>query len=100
VVDAGKCDWCNACISPCPTGSIDNYRSMPRGRVYSLEEQFGWESLPAEWPRDQLLAEAGAEHAAEAVEAQPLAAELAANAATVNSAAFGSTLPPWSAAHA
>ncbi len=99
VVDASICNWCNACISPCPTGSIDNYRSMPRVRVYSLQEQFGWESLPAELPREQLLAEAGAEVAAEAVEPTPASTEAAASATAFNSAAFGATLPPWSAAH-
>ena len=100
VVDASICNWCNACISPCPTGSIDNYRSMPSVRVYSLQEQFGWESLPAELPREQLLAEAGAEVAAEAVEPTLVSTEAAAGAAVFNSAAFGATLPPWSAAHA
>jgi benzoyl-CoA 2,3-dioxygenase component A len=100
VVDAGKCDWCNACISPCPTGSIDNYRSMPRVRVYSLEEQFGWESLPAELPREQLLAQAGAASPVEPAEAAPESTAAAASEATFNSAAYGATLPPWSAAHA
>ena len=109
VVDASICNWCNACISPCPTGSIDNSRSMPRVRVYSLEEQFGWESLPAELPREQLLAEAGvatvtdaaeAAEAAEAVDAAPETAAPAASATAFNSAAFGATVPPWSAAHA
>jgi benzoyl-CoA 2,3-dioxygenase component A len=32
------------CISPCPTGSIDNWRVVTR--AYSLEEQFSWEELP------------------------------------------------------
>jgi benzoyl-CoA 2,3-dioxygenase component A len=26
-----------ACISPCPTGSIDNWRTMPVARAYSIE---------------------------------------------------------------
>ena len=56
VVDAAKCNWCNDCISPCPTGSIDNYRSMPRVRAYSLEEQFTWDSLPAELSPEELAA--------------------------------------------
>ncbi len=102
VVDASICNWCNACISPCPTGSIDNYRSMPRVRVYSLEEQFGWESLPAELPREQLLAEAAVDGDAEATAVVAQAAETTAAAAgttAFNSAAFGATLPPWSAAH-
>ncbi len=96
VVDASKCNWCNACISPCPTGSIDNYRSMPRVRVYSVEEQLGWNELPPELPREQLLAEAGSSAEAAAVPetvAAPVVAE------GFNSAAYGSTLPPWSAAH-
>ena len=96
VVDASKCNWCNACISPCPTGSIDNYRTMPRVRVYSLEEQFGWGELPAELPREQLLAEAGT-GAAAVVVPEPVAEPAPSEA--FNSSAYGSTLPPWSAAH-
>ncbi len=99
VVDSSICNWCNACISPCPTGSIDNYRSMPRVRVYSLQEQFGWESLPAELPPEQWLSEAGADSVVDALEAAPEATTAAALAPTFNSAAFGATLPPWSAAH-
>ncbi len=30
VVDASKCNFCMDCISPCPTGSIDNWRTVPR----------------------------------------------------------------------
>src|SRR5690606_19905415 len=46
VVDADKCNFCLDCISPCPTGSIDNWRVV--GKSYSLEEQFGWQELPAQ----------------------------------------------------
>ncbi len=99
VVDASKCNWCNACISPCPTGSIDNYRSMPRVRVYSLEEQFSWGELPPELPRDQLLAEAGAAPSAEPTAAIPEAVAAAPVSDAFNSSAYGSSLPPWSAAH-
>ena len=28
-----------ACISPCPTGSIDNWRTVPKARAYAIEEQ-------------------------------------------------------------
>ena len=98
VVDAAVCNLCMACISPCPTGSIDNWRSMPRVRAYSLDEQLGWDELPAELSADE-LAEAGV--SADAV------AEVAAAPAAVpavdgsfNSAQYGATLPPWSAAHA
>ncbi len=96
VVDASICNWCNACISPCPTGSIDNYRTMPRVRVYSLEEQLGWGELPPELPPEQLLAEAGS-GAAPVLVPEPVAAPAPAD--SFNSASYGSTLPPWSAAH-
>ena len=101
VVDASKCNWCNACISPCPTGSIDNYRTMPRVRVYSLEEQLGWGELPPELPREQMLAEAGSDEAAVVVPtamAAPAPGE-AFNGTALDSQQYGSTLPPWSAAH-
>ena len=102
VVDAAVCNLCMACISPCPTGSIDNWRSMPRVRAYSLEDQLGWEELPAELSADE-LAEAGvgadAVADAEAGVAAAPAAEPVAND-SFNSAQFGATLPPWSAAHA
>ncbi|MFM2035374.1 MAG: hypothetical protein RL459_639, partial [Pseudomonadota bacterium] len=100
VVDAEKCNLCMACVPPCPTGSIDNWRTMPRVKVYSIEEQLGWDDLPAELTPEQ-LAEAGVA----AADAQPAAAAPAPAAATqkdagFNSAQFGATLPPWSAAHA
>jgi benzoyl-CoA 2,3-epoxidase subunit A len=44
VVDAAKCDFCMACISPCPTGSIDAWRVVMQ--PYSLEEQMSWMELP------------------------------------------------------
>ena len=47
VVDADKCNLCMACIPPCPTGSIDNWRTVPKARAYTVEEQFGWDELPA-----------------------------------------------------
>ena len=102
VVDAGKCNWCNACISPCPTGSIDNYRRMPAIKVYTLEEQLGWDSLPAELSNEQLAALGGG---GEALATEPMAVAAAPEpepgaAASFNSAQYGATLPPWSAAHA
>ena len=101
VVDAAKCNLCMACISPCPTGSIDNWRVMPLTRAYSIVEQFGWESLPPELTADE-MAEAGvAADAAEMLE--PIGSALAATAmgeSSFNSSQFGASLPPWSAAHA
>ncbi len=101
VVDADKCKLCMACVPPCPTGSIDNWRTVPRVAAYSVQAQLGWDSLPAELTPEQ-LAESGV--AAEAVPAeQPMAPMLpaAASGETVfDSAHYGATQPPWSAAHA
>ena len=44
VVDATKCNFCMDCISPCPTGSIDNWRVVLT--PYSVDEQLEWEELP------------------------------------------------------
>lgn len=103
VVDADKCNLCMACVSPCPTGSIDNWRMVPRTRPYTLDEQFGWDTLPEELSSEQLAASGvGAEaiaeaQALEAVE-EPVDPALA-QIAPFNSAQYGATLPPWSAAH-
>lgn len=98
VVDAGKCNLCMACISPCPTGSIDNWRVMPRIKAYTPAEQLTWEELPAELTPEQLEAEGvSAETAPAATETmEPAPSE----EGTFNSAQYGATLPPWSAAHA
>ena len=101
VVDADKCNLCMACVPPCPTGSIDNWRQMPRVRAYSLDEQLGWDSLPTELPAQEL-----AEHGSEtspSIDAgtQPAPAALPTEQGGVfQSAQYGATVPPWSAAHA
>lgn len=103
VVDASKCNWCNDCISPCPTGSIDNYRQVPTTHAYSVDEQYGWDALPAPLSREQLAALAGAQGSAEAAQALALESTPAAEPGTepaFNGALFGSAVPPWSAAHA
>ena len=100
VVDASKCNWCNDCISPCPTGSIDNYRQMPKARAYSLEEQLGWDALPTELSRDQLADLAGGEVAGQSAAPEPAPAVEPGTEPAFNSAQYGATLPPWSAAHA
>jgi benzoyl-CoA 2,3-epoxidase subunit A len=108
VVMADKCNFCMACIAPCPTGSIDNWRTVVQVRAYTVEEQLGWDELPAELDADALtqqLADAGVVTDATAtLAAEPLAAD-AADAASgtepaFNASAHGATLPPWSAAHA
>ena len=105
VVDVDKCNWCNDCISPCPTGSIDNYRKVVRVKAYSLEAQLGWDELPPEIPSAELAEMAGDDGAAETVqveESPPTVATVTTGTGdeVFNSAAFGATLPPWSAAHA
>jgi benzoyl-CoA 2,3-dioxygenase component A len=44
VVDASICNFCMDCVSPCPTGSIDNWFVV--NQPFSLEEQFSWLELP------------------------------------------------------
>ena len=103
VVDADKCNLCMACVPPCPTGSIDNWRSMPKAKAYSIEEQLTWDDLPAALSEAELQAmgvDSQVAAAAPAVEAAPAQAVNASGEAVFNSAAYGSTLPPWSAAHA
>jgi benzoyl-CoA 2,3-dioxygenase component A len=103
VVDAEKCNLCMACVPPCPTGSIDNWRSMPKAKAYSIEEQLTWDDLPAALSEAELQAmgvDSQAVAASPAVEAAPAQAVNASGEAVFNSAAYGSTLPPWSAAHA
>ena len=100
VVDAAICNLCMACISPCPTGSIDHWRTMPRSQAYSPAEQLSWDELPAELSADA-LAEAGVSADGVVTEAAPAqAAADGTGEALFNSAAYGATLPPWSAAHA
>lgn len=98
VVDASICNLCMACVSPCPTGSIDNWRTVPKERAYTLEEQFSWEELPPPLPEAE-LADAGVAPAEAAAMADITPAPVAGEA-HFNSAAYGSTVPPWSAAHA
>ena len=99
VVDAEVCNLCMACISPCPTGSIDNWRSMPKVRAYSVQEQLGWDELPAELSTEQ-MAEAGVVEGAAPADPAPAAAAASADMTAFNSAQYGAQLPPWSAAHA
>jgi benzoyl-CoA 2,3-dioxygenase component A len=103
VVDADKCNLCMACVPPCPTGSIDNWRSMPKAKAYSIEEQLKWDDLPAALSDADLQAmgvDSQAVASGPAAEAAPAQAVNASGEAVFNSAAFGSTVPPWSAAHA
>ncbi len=100
VVDAEKCNLCMACISPCPTGSIDNWRTMPRIKAYSLTEQLGWDELPPELTPEELAAEGVAIGATPEIEpVRPSLPAAVTGETAFNSAQYGATLPPWSAAH-
>jgi benzoyl-CoA 2,3-dioxygenase component A len=101
VVKADVCNLCMDCISPCPTGSIDNWRWMPRIKAYPIEEQLLWDELPAELSADELAAAGVSEgEVAQAAEQAPAAVATDVTGQTAfNSAAYGATLPPWSAAH-
>lgn len=98
VVKADVCNGCMACISPCPTGSIDNWRSMPRLRAYTVEEQLTWDELPPALTPEQLAAAGVGEVPAEAP--PPVQATPEPGTVAFNSAQYGASIPPWSAAHA
>ena len=100
VVDAEKCNLCMACISPCPTGSIDNWRTMPRLKAYTPDEQLTWDELPPELTPEELAAEGVAVGATPEIEPVTPSLPAAVTGETAfNSAQYGATLPPWSAAH-
>jgi benzoyl-CoA 2,3-dioxygenase component A len=109
VVKADICSLCMDCISPCPTGSIDNWRMVPKAKAYSIEEQLSWDELPAELS-DEQLAELGGDASQAAAEAQAAVQSAAASSSasvaaaatgtSFNSAQYGASIPPWSAAHA
>ena len=101
VVDAAKCKFCLDCISPCPTGAIDNWRMVPRAKAYSVAEQFSWDELPQELTPDQLAAAGIAAEALADAEAQAAAAPAPSPTGEEAFVAsrYGSTTPPWSAAH-
>ena len=103
VVRADVCNLCMTCISPCPTGSIDNWRTVPKAEAYAIDEQLSWDELPPELTPEQLAAAGVPDAAVAAIEAEPVLAvdpAAAGGEAPFHSAAFGSTVPPWSAAHA
>ncbi|MEO8345932.1 MAG: benzoyl-CoA 2,3-epoxidase subunit BoxA [Betaproteobacteria bacterium] len=84
VVDAAICNGCNACISPCPTGSIDNWRQVTRPRVYTLEEQLTWDTLPVQ---EELGAIAG----------NTIPEDIARITAEASAGQGGTVAAPWSA---
>lgn len=104
VVDADKCNLCMACVPPCPTGSIDNWRQMPKVKAYSVDEQLGWDSLPEELSQEQLAelgVNADAAQSVDAVVQEAAAASVGGQPGetSFNSAQYGASIAPWSAAH-
>ena len=103
VVRADVCNLCMACIAPCPTGSIDNWRTMPRARAYPVEDQLavgraaaGADARPAGRRRRAVRGRGRGDRRSRCIAVLP---EAAAGEAPFNSAAYGATVPPWSAAH-
>jgi benzoyl-CoA 2,3-dioxygenase component A len=103
VVRADVCKPCNACIAPCPTGAIDHWRIVPAARAYSIDEQLGWDVLPAELSHDDLAAAGVPEVVIDLVApamVKPATPDAMGDAVSLDAAHFSSPLPPWSAAHA
>jgi benzoyl-CoA 2,3-dioxygenase component A len=103
VVMADKCNLCMACVPPCPTGSIDHWHTMPKAAAYSIEAQLTWDELPAPLTQTELQAAGvSVDNAMPSENASATLASVNANAGegdTFHSSAYGSTTPPWSAAH-
>ena len=112
VVNADKCNSCMDCIAPCPTGSIDNWRTLPRVEVYSVEQQLGWDALPAQAAQAPVRADpsTGSGQGTQSVPkpSAPVAgpsfdtsgrSEPQRERVAAVGADFNATVPPWSAAH-
>jgi benzoyl-CoA 2,3-dioxygenase component A len=96
VVDASICNLCMACISPCPTGSIDNWRQVPKVKAYSIAEQLIWDELPPELESNQF--DSSDTNTSDSLPEEKLE-QTANTSATAPVVQYGSTIPPWSAAH-
>jgi benzoyl-CoA 2,3-dioxygenase component A len=102
VVIADKCNSCMACVPPCPTGSIDNWRMRPKAAAYTVEEQLLWDELPDAMSESDLAALDAAEGAVGVVSTEASSASVIGSGVqsdVFKSAAYGATVPPWSAAH-
>ena len=104
VVIADKCNFCMACVPPCPTGSIDNWRTRPVTAAYTVEEQLLWDELPAPLSDTELEGLGARVDAPDDPKANeeifaPALDAFARDGEVFNSAHYGASLPPWSAAH-
>ncbi len=103
VVDVSKCDFCMACIPPCPTGAIDNWRARLPAQTYGVQEQLEWDALPVELttPEPAVPVPVAAALADATVPVVPKSlASGSDGVADFDSASYGASMPPWSAAHA
>jgi benzoyl-CoA 2,3-epoxidase subunit A len=104
VVDADKCNFCMACVPPCPTGSIDNWRTVLKAKAYTVAEQFSWDELPAPLALE-VLADSNPAPISSPVAIDSKASQTSITAGaqvqapSTIEASYGSTNPPWSAAH-
>ena len=96
VVDASICNSCMACISPCPTGSIDNWRKVPKAKAYSTSEQLLWDELPGEHDEEQIIVLEKEKVLSPTLASEVPQKEIVHQKSPIQ---FGSTIPPWSAAH-
>ena len=90
VVKPDICNHCMACVAPCPTGAIDNWQPVLVEKMYSLEEQYSWDELPAVQALDVPTADT------------PVANDADSDAeVTIQGSNYvaGSQIPPWSASH-
>lgn len=90
VVKPDICNHCMACVAPCPTGAIDNWQPVLSAKMYSLDEQYSWDELPALLSLD-VQEETDSVDPASAGDAE----------VTIQGSNYvaGSQIPPWSASH-
>jgi benzoyl-CoA 2,3-epoxidase subunit A len=91
VVMVEKCEFCMNCVTPCPTGAIDNWRNVIT--PYTLEDQYSWEELPEQLEVDDSEIEATASESLDAIESE------ASQILEIAHSTEGKVLPPFSAAH-
>ena len=95
VVRADTCNGCMACISPCPTGAIDNWRDVLRAEAYSIDDQLTWDELPVQ---DDAIAGQGSIGEAASAPAGVNPSDAPEPVIGGSDLVRGSVVPPWSAA--
>ncbi|VVE01090.1 benzoyl-CoA oxygenase/reductase, BoxA protein [Pandoraea morbifera] len=95
VVRADTCNGCMACISPCPTGAIDNWRDVLKAEAYSIEDQLTWDELPVQ---DDAIAGQGSIGEATSASAGANPSDAPEPVIGGSDLVRGSVVPPWSAA--